>query len=64
MVWGCCGFIALISSREEGGAVADLLFVGRRQQGQLIMRRQQQQLVLISPAILDVGLCKSSKRVV
>jgi len=36
IAWGCGGFIALLSSREEGGAVADLLIVRRRQQGQWI----------------------------
>ena len=42
MWWGCGGFIAaLLSSREEGGAVADLLIVQRQQQGQWIFRRQR-----------------------
>ena len=56
--WWDGGRLMMLPSREEGGAVADLLIVRRRQQGQWILP------MLLMPAILDVGLGKSSKRVV
>ena len=63
IAWGCGGDVAdllLLSSREEGGAVADLLIVRRQQQGMDLA----DDVLFLMPAILDVGLGKSSKRVV
>ena len=58
MVWGCCGFIALISSREEGGAIADLLIV--RDNDNKVNGSCDDDIVLCQRS-LDVGLGKSSK---
>ena len=54
MWWGCGGFIALLSSREEGGAVADLL-IANKVNGSCVDD------VSLVPAIVDLGLGKSSK---
>ena len=55
MWWGCGGFIAaLLSSREEGGAVADLL-ITNKVNGSCVDD------VSLVPAIVDLGLGKSSK---